>query len=65
MSMTKKDFIALADHLANAAVTHRVVFSMSELECIADLLETQNPRFNRGRWFGYLMGECGPSGGAR
>ncbi len=32
---------------------------------LADALERDNPRFNRGRWIDYIQGRCGPSGGKR
>lgn len=34
------------------------------VERLADLCRAENPAFNRERWFDYIKGECGPSGGA-
>ena len=56
--MSKKDFIALADALRESGATQTV------LDAIAALCAADNPRFNRARWFGYIKGTCGPSGGA-
>lgn len=67
--MNKKDFIALADTLrpllganqdAPIPVSQRIV-----LKYLADFCESQNPRFDRERWLGYIAGECGPNGGKR
>jgi hypothetical protein len=57
--MTKKDFIALADHLRNT----NVQFSPDHLKVLADFCKTQNPDFKRDRWFAYINGEVGPNGG--
>ena len=57
--MTKKDFIALADHLKTAHVS----FTAEHLDVLAGFCESQNPRFMREQWLGYIRGECGPSGG--
>jgi hypothetical protein len=58
MSLTKRDFIALADTLRPLIVSGLVV------DLLADFCRSQNPRFNEARWRAYLKGECGPSGGA-
>ena len=34
-------------------------------ELLADFCQSQNPRFNRERWLGYIAGKCGPSGGTK
>jgi hypothetical protein len=62
--MSKKDFIALADHIRNEN-THGFAFSPEQLRELAAFLRDQNPRFNRERWLSYIAGECGPNGGAR
>jgi hypothetical protein len=61
--MTKKHFIALADHLRNSGLSS--TFTQPVLDILADFCASQNPQFNRERWFGYIRGECGPNGGAR
>jgi len=75
MSMSKKDFIALA----NAIREHNVdldrnsslgdghttkAFNESQINTLADFCQTQNPEFKRGRWLGYIAGENGQNGGA-
>jgi hypothetical protein len=70
--ITKKDFIALADVLkrnspdseSNALEVEQPFFD-SIINDIADFCQSQNPRFNRERWIGYIKGECGPNGGAK
>ena len=72
MSMSKKDFIALADAL-------RPLFkALPSVSCGEDagkldaedvrralcaFMRGQNAQFKGGRWRAYLAGECGPSGG--
>jgi len=34
------------------------------LQHIANFCSDQNGRFDRNRWFDYIAGKCGPSGGA-
>lgn len=68
MSMTKKDFIALANAIKehNAKVgcdADYSFFSDNQLQTIADFCGGTNPNFNRDRWFGYIRGECGSNGG--
>lgn len=62
MSMSKKDFIALADRLRDLP-TETGPCMQSVLDTLADFCASQNPRFKRERWFGYIKGICGPSGG--
>ena len=71
MSMSKKDFIALADAVREAnerwergAVTAQR-FTEGHICELADFCESQNPAFNRSRWLEYIAGKCGPNGGAR
>jgi hypothetical protein len=73
MSMSKKDFIALADTIRkhnerNERVfghnSGRMNFSPEEIETQADFCQSQNPNFKRERWLEYIAGKCGPSGGA-
>ena len=61
--MTKKHFIALADAIHRRQSLGIDIFSQSQLDFLADFLDTQNPRFNRDRWIGYIRGENGPNGG--
>ena len=67
MSMSKKDFIALADALRrvrNGSMGETSSFVQC-VQAIADTCKESNPRFNRDRWFDYINGKCGPNGGAR
>ena len=73
MSMSKKDFIALADTIREHnqrklnAFGHnagRMSFSPEEIETLADFCRSQNSNFMRGRWLAYIAGECGSNGGA-
>lgn len=73
MSMSKKDFIALADVIKeHGAATDSqcqvritdTAFTKDQITTLADFCASQNPRFNRARWLDYIAGKCGPSGGA-
>ncbi len=63
--MTKQNFIALADSIIahDRVSTARQKFTQEQLEALANFCEDQNGSFNRARWFGYIAGESGPSGG--
>jgi hypothetical protein len=61
-SMSKKDFIALADAIKNMTVGPEEKRNIAEGLC--DTLRRSNPRFMRDRFMGYVMGENGPSGGS-
>jgi hypothetical protein len=68
--MTKKDFIGLADTIRQFNFKDkqfpencRAPFTISQIAAIASYLHSTNPHFNRSRWFDYIAGECGPSGG--
>jgi len=70
MSMSKKDFIALADTLRTlqpSPFSGDSVGNAYQFDCyvnaLADFCAAQNPRFNRARWLGYINGTCGPNGG--
>jgi len=65
MSMSKRDFIALADVIRAFNKSGRRPFSEGELSALADWCQATNPRFNRPWWFGYIRGICGPNGGER
>jgi len=54
MSMTKKDFIALADHIReHNQQPHERVFESDHLAVIADFLGKENPQFNHKLWMEY------------
>lgn len=57
MSMSTRDFIDLADRLANVELPEPV------LDAILGFCAAQNPRFKRDLWLRYLRRECGPRGG--
>ena len=68
MSMSKKDFIALADTIRTAneyAKKHDddPAFSAKAISELAQFCKSQNNAFMSGRWFSYIAGECGPGGG--
>jgi len=66
MSMSKKDFIALADMIRahNAELAGEPgAFSEVHLIALAEFCRDQNPAFNRQRWMDYINGVCGPNGG--
>ena len=58
--MSKKDFIALADHIRMSSAP----WTEDHLDVLADFCKGQNGRFMRDRWIGYIRGENGPNGGA-
>ena len=70
MSMSKKDFIALADavrvhqnDLARVGVVEQSAYGEYWIDVLADFCKSRNSRFLRDRWVGYIRGENGPSGG--
>ena len=74
MSMSKKDFIALADSIRQyntqafrpgTNCVSPLQFGHTQLLVLADFCQDQNPRFNRDRWLDYIAGKCGPNGGAQ
>ena len=69
MSMSKKDFIALASLIKRANTVCENCEAPPEcsdpaIETLADFCQSQNPAFNRDRWLDYIAGKCGPSGGS-
>ena len=58
MSMSKKDFIALADHIRNfnECATEDDKFSSLHISELADFCEIQNQRFDRQLWLDYIAG---------
>ena len=71
MSMSKKDFIALASAIrqhnmfTNADGLQENNFIREHLDTLADFCQAQNPNFMRERWLDYIVGKCGPSGGSK
>lgn len=64
MSMTKQDFIALADMIKGMNdAEDKERFKPGQVAVLADFCQQLNPRFNRARWLGYIAGTNGPSGG--
>ena len=62
MSMSKKDFISLANIIkGNKDATG---FTPDAILLLSHWCGEQNPRFKRVRWLDYIAGECGPNGGA-
>lgn len=57
--MTKKDFIALADHIKK----EKQFYSYNTLLSLCTFLGSQNKRFMLTRWMNYIHGVCGPNGG--
>ena len=68
MSMTKKDFIALADVIRDyqeeqAHYGHIEKESPFLLDVLMDFCQSRNPRFKKSLWLAYVRRECGPNGG--
>jgi hypothetical protein len=70
--MTKKNFISLADKIRRynqcafepgSNIVSPLKFTDTQLTVLADFCAAQNSAFNRERWFDYIAGRCGPSGG--
>ena len=65
--MTKKHFIALADTIKDfqscAVKGQATPFKQVHIDLLAGFCESQNPRFNRDRWLGYITGTNGKNGG--
>ena len=65
MSMTKKDFIALANVIRGEVYLQDCEpFTKKQIQALANFCYDQNPNFNAERWLAYIAGECGPNGGA-
>ena len=62
MSMSKKDFVALADVIRETRISHG--WTDKQLYRLAEFCGTQNTNFQPQRWFDYIAGKCGPNGGA-
>jgi hypothetical protein len=73
MSMSRRDFIALAEAfqyarghaMASTDVQAELAAVMATAEYVANVCKAANPNFKRERWFDYIEGKCGKSGGAR
>ncbi len=73
MSMSKKDFIEIADAIKEhnrldrlqygSADVDNDTFSDTQIQTLAAVFKRINPAFMVGRWFDYVAGECGPNGG--
>jgi len=68
--MTKKHFIALADAIRQHNLicdpydsTFERAFDSYQLKVLANFCASQNPRFDRERWLGYIAGTNGANGG--
>lgn len=75
MDMSKKHFIALADAVRRMMPVEGEHLDECYAPCystwenmrdaLADFCQSQNSRFDRARWLGYIAGENGPNGGQR
>jgi hypothetical protein len=65
MSMSKKDFIALADVVRrmDASAGNKKIDIGTVTGFLADFCQGQNCNFKRDRWMDYIAGKCGPNGG--
>lgn len=65
MSMSKQDFVALADMIKSLQNSEdRERFRPGQIAILADFCRSQNSNFKRERWLEYIAGKCGPNGGA-
>jgi hypothetical protein len=66
MSMTKKDFLALADMIRKANSIRPEgnprAFGEYAIGLLADFCKAQNPLFKRALWIDYIDGRAGPNG---
>jgi len=63
MSMSKKDFVALADVVRNANKYIPNTFTEQAIFKLANFCRSQNSAFKEDRWRDYIAGKCGKSGG--
>ena len=64
MSMSKKDFIALADDIRyHNSFEFNATFTPDQIKMLAAFCRRQNSNFMEGRWLDYIAGQCGPNGG--
>ena len=72
MSMSKRDFVSLADAIRQDLCGFRMVYDENTpdvsvakvVDMLARFCKHQNYAFKEDRWRSYLAGECGPNGGA-
>lgn len=67
MSMSKQDFIALAQAIKEhnrMLSTSDTPFTPEHLATLASFCKSQNSAFMRERWMGYITDQNGPSGGS-
>lgn len=62
MSMSKKDFIALADRIKWCNETTGIQFTEHHIQILANFC-MRYPAFKAQRWLDYIAGKCGPNGG--
>ena len=61
--MTKQHFIMLADALRVTKPTGQALVQWElDVEAIAHVCWTANPRFKKALWLDYINGLCGPNG---
>ncbi len=66
--LTKKGFIALADHLRATRPTGTLLSPVhmeqweKQVTSMADMLGASNPAFKRQRWLDYIDGKCTANG---
>lgn len=63
MSMSKKDFIKLAEYVKDTA-PYCEPFTTKQLDHLANFCHATNPAFKRELWLDYIAGKCGKNGGA-
>jgi hypothetical protein len=63
--MTKKHFIALADHIKRENQGERLIFCSESIRSLSNFCASQNPQFNHGRWLDYVYGHAGKNGGTK
>ncbi len=69
MSMSKQDFVALADSIrhhndyATVPGNKMVAFTADQIATLASFCQGQNSRFMEWRWLDYIAGRCGKNGG--
>ena len=67
--MSKKHFISLGNWIREhnkisvTPGTSRTPFNMEHLETLSEFMRESNPRFNKERWIGFVLGHNGPNGG--
>lgn len=64
MSMSKQDFVALADAIREHNRYEGDKFTDEQLNTLAMFCRGQNSAFMQDRWLDYIVGKCGKNGGA-